>query len=243
MFDHTTTLAEQHIVVFGGSAGIGLAVARQAHAQGARLTLVSSNQQRLDRALQQLPGARGQVLDLREADAVGTLLAQLGTIDHLVYTAGDALQLHPLQTLDMDHARRAFELRYWSALQVVKLAQAHMAPRGSIVLSGGIAGLRPHPGWSVVASVCGAIDALVRALAVELAPRRVNAVAPGLVDSSLWDTLAPQAREALYAEAAARLPVGAVGRVEEVADAYLMLMRCGYVTGQSLVIDGGALLV
>jgi len=111
------------------------------------------------------------------------------------------------------------------------------------VLSGGIAGIRPSSGWSLAASVCGAIDSLVRALAVELAPLRINAVAPGLVRTELWRDMREHERQALYQSVAARLPVGRIGEVEDVAAAYLFLMRSGFANGQSLVVDGGNVLV
>ena len=95
----------------------------------------------------------------------------------------------------------------------------------------------------MAASICGAIEALTRALAVELAPTRVNAVCPGVVRTELWSNMAQSDRDVMYRGGAERLPVGRVGSPEALADAYLYLMRQGHSTGQVIVVDGGAVLV
>ena len=100
-----------------------------------------------------------------------------------------------------------------------------------------------HAGWTVAASICGAIDALTRALAVELAPIRVNAVSPGVVRTALWDNMAESDREALYREVGNALPVGRVGEASDIAEAYLYLMREGFSTGQVIAVDGGTMLM
>jgi NAD(P)-dependent dehydrogenase (short-subunit alcohol dehydrogenase family) len=140
-------------------------------------------------------------------------------------------------------ARKFFELRYWGALASVKYASPHIRPGGSIVLTSGLAGLRPHPGWALGASVCSAMEGLTRALAVELAPIRVNIVAPGVVVSPLWDDMTKEAREALYRQMAERLLVRHAGETEEVAQSYLYLMRQTFGTGTVLRVDGGGALV
>jgi len=110
-------------------------------------------------------------------------------------------------------------------------------------LTNGIAGLRPRKGWTVAASICGATEALTRALAVELAPIRVNAVCPGPVKTELWSEMPEAEREAMYRETARRLPVGRVGEAQDLAQTYLYLMQEPYSTGQVIVVDGGAVLV
>jgi NAD(P)-dependent dehydrogenase (short-subunit alcohol dehydrogenase family) len=161
----------------------------------------------------------------------------------LVFTAGDTLHLNELAAADLTKARHAFELRYWAVLAAVKHASTHIREGGSIVLTTGIAGERPLKGWTLAASVCGAIVSLTRALAVELAPIRVNAVSPGVVRTNLWQSMNTDAREQLYESVGKRLLVGRVGEACEIARAYLFLMLQGYGTGQTVVLDGGAVLV
>jgi NAD(P)-dependent dehydrogenase (short-subunit alcohol dehydrogenase family) len=237
-------LQQQRVVVVGGSSGIGLAVAQQAASQGAKVVIVSSNAERVQKAVECISGeAQGQAVNVSDEGAVATFFAKLGSFDHLVFTAGDALQLNDLAATDLAKARHAFELRYWAALAAVKYASPHIRKDGSIVLTTGVAGRRPHKGWTVVASICGTIEALTRALAVELAPIRVNAVCPGVVRTNLWKNMQEQDREAMYENVGNHLLVGRVGEACEIARAYLFLMQEGYSTGQTVVVDGGALLM
>lgn len=238
------SLQDQRVIVMGGSSGIGLAVAEQAALQGAHVVIASSNQERIQRAIESISGeAQGQVVDVSDERAVATFFSRVGAFDHLVFTAGDSLHLQDLAATDLQQARRAFELRYWAALAAVKYGTPHIRKGGSVVLTTGIAGQRPQKGWVIAASVCGTIEALTRALAVELAPIRVNAVSPGIVRTNLWQNMGAPERERLFESVGNGLPVGRVGEASEVAEAYLFLMREGFGTGQTLVVDGGAVLV
>ncbi len=237
-------LHNKRVVILGGSSGIGLAVAEQAASQGAKLVIASSNAERVQKAIESLGGnAQGHTLDLSDEQAVETLFAKLGAFDHLVFTAGDSLHLQNLADTDLKQARRAFELRYWAALAAVKYASKSIRKGGSIVLTTGVAGQRPHKGWVVAASVCGTIEALTRALALELAPIRVNAVSPGVVRTNLWQNMTAPERERLYESVGNNLPVGRVGEARDIAQAYLFLMQEEFSTGQTLVVDGGTVLV
>src|SRR5437016_2256436 len=230
----------KRMVIIGGSSGIGLTVAQEAAAQGADVVIVSSKAERVQEAIQSIGGeARGQAVDVSDEKAVEGFFMNIGAFDHLVFTAGDSLQLHELADTDLKQARRAFELRYWAALAAVKYGSPHIRKEGSIVLTTGIAGQRPQKGWVIAASVCGTIEALTRALAVELAPIRVNAVSPGVVRTNLWQSMSAPERERLYESVGKSLPVGRVGEAHEIARAYLFLMQEGFSTGQTVVVDGG----
>jgi NAD(P)-dependent dehydrogenase (short-subunit alcohol dehydrogenase family) len=237
-------LDNKRVVIVGGSSGIGLAVAEKVALQGAEVVIVSSNAERVQEAIKSIGGeARGQAVDVSDEKAVERLFTELGAFDHLVFTAGDSLQLHELADTDLKQARRAFELRYWSALAAVKYGSPQIRKGGSIVLTTGVAGRRPHSGWVIAASVCGTIDALTRALAIELAPIRVNAVSPGVVRTNLWQNMSSSEREQFYESVGKRLPVGRVGEAHDIAQAYLFLMQEGFGTGQTVVVDGGTVLV
>ncbi|HVT07525.1 MAG TPA: SDR family oxidoreductase [Polyangia bacterium] len=253
---NTATLHGQRIVILGGSAGIGFAVAERALSEGAHVVIASHDRARVDRAVSQLRAARqdssagtdrgsvtGHAVDLRAASETRALFETVGALDHLVYTAGEELLLAPLAALDLPAARRFFELRYWGALTAVQAARPHLAREGSIVLTSGAAGRRPHPGFVVGASICAAMEAAARTLAVELAPVRVNVVTPGFVDTDLWSNIPSDARAQMFRDAAAKLPVGRIGAAADIAEHYLSFMRGRYVTGQSLVVDGGGVLV
>ena len=237
-------LQHKRVIVVGGSSGIGLAVAEQAASQGAEVMIASSNTERVQKAVTSIGGeAQGQAVDVSDERAVAAFFSKLGTFDHLVFTAGDSLHLHDLAATDLQQARCAFDLRYWAALAAVKYGRPHIRKGGSVVLTTGIAGQRPQKGWVIAASVCGTIEALTRALAVELAPIRVNAVSPGVVRTNLWQNMSAPERERLYESVGNSLPVGRVGEASEIAQAYLFLMQEGFGTGQTVVVDGGSVLV
>jgi NAD(P)-dependent dehydrogenase (short-subunit alcohol dehydrogenase family) len=174
---------------------------------------------------------------------VQALFRKLGRFDHLVFTAGETLQLGPLASTDVETARRFFGLRYWGAYMAAKYGSANIPAGGSIVFTSGIAAVRPRAGWALGASICAAMEGLTRALAVELAPIRVNIVSPGVVETPLWRDMPEADRAAMYRGIAETLPVGHVGKAAEIAEAYLYLMRQSYGTGQVLVVDGGSVLV
>ena len=239
-----SALKDKGVVVLGGASGIGLATALTAAARGAVVTVTSRSGERVAQAVQRIGGlARGEVIHLENDEETRALCKRVGALDHLVYTAGDELLLSPIARVDLAAARRAFEVRVFGALGAVKHAAAAIRPGGSIVLTHGIAGARPQAGWAVGAAVCGAMEAMTRALAVELAPVRVNAVSPGFVRTPLWNPIPEPEREALFREAGAKLLTKRVGEAREIAEAYCYLMENTFTTGQTLVVDGGGLLV
>jgi len=213
---------DKRVVVLGGSSGIGLEVANQAASQGASVVIASSSAERVQKPLNQsAEKRRGRRLMSQTNEPLQPSFSKLGTFDHLVFTAGDSLQFARSCRYGSPRARHAFELRYWAALAAVKYGRSHIRKEGSIVLTTGIAGQRPQKGWVIAASVCGTIEALTRALAVELAPIRVNAVSPGVVRTNLWQSMTAAERENLYESVGKSLPVGRVGEAHEIAQAYL----------------------
>jgi NAD(P)-dependent dehydrogenase (short-subunit alcohol dehydrogenase family) len=237
------TLNGKRIVVLGGSSGIGLATAQAAAREGASVVIASSNPARVNEAVSQVPDAEGHAVDLTDPAAVEAVFARIGAFDHLVFTAGESLLLNPLASTDLATARRFFDLRYWGAWLAAKYGSPNIRPGGSIVFTSGLAGQRPAAGWALGSSICSAMEGLTRALAVELAPLRVNIVCPGVVKTPLWGNMAEADRAALYRQMGDKLLVGHAGEPEEIAEAYLYLMRQTYGTGQVIVVDGGGALV
>ena len=238
------TLNDKRVVLIGGTAGIGLATAHATAAAGGQVVVVSSNSTKLSEALAELPdGARGEKVDVREEVEVAALFDRIGPFDHLVFTAGEAMMLQPVLDTDISVARQFFETRFWGAYTAVKYAAPHIRAGGSIVLSSGGSSQRPGHGWAVASSLLGATEALGRALALELAPIRVNVVRPGMVATDLWQEFPLEVREDLFRTTGSALPVGRIGQTADIARSYVHLMEQEYATGTIVTVDGGGLLV
>jgi NAD(P)-dependent dehydrogenase (short-subunit alcohol dehydrogenase family) len=237
------SLKNARVLVIGGTSGIGLGVASAAAERGAVPIVVSRQQSSVDRALSELPEhARGATVDLTDLPALERLAVDIGDIEHLVFTAGESLELAPLAELTPEVITRFFQTRFVGALTAVRVFAPHITAGGSITLTSGTAADQPGFG-ALPVSVCGAMNALTKALAVELSPIRVNVVAPGVVRTPLWVAMSDADRQAMYDQAAQQLPLGRIGEVADIARAYLYCMEQEFGTGIVLTVDGGTVLV
>jgi len=241
---NTSLLTGKKVILLGASSGIGLATAKAAAAEGANVIIVSSNQQRIDKALTELPaGSKGYAIDLSKEENIKAFFESVGNFDHLIYTAGENLTLNTIDSTEIEQARSFFNIRFWSAFAAVKYGGKNINKGGSINLTSGIASMRPGKGWSVASSICSAMEGFVRAMAVELAPIRVNSVVPGVIKTNLWDSMSQTDREALYQSVANSIPVKRAGEADDVALTFIYLMKQQFGTGQNIVVDGGTVLV
>ena len=242
--ENTSSLNGKSVLVLGGTSGIGLATAKAAAVAGALVTIVSGNQQRVDQALTQLPNtSKGFVVNLSQEANIRSFFAGYGNFDHLVYTAGENIKFSNIVDTDLDDARDYFSIRYWGAVAAVKYAVPHINAGGSVSLMSGTAAQRPGAGWSLVSSICGAMESFTRSMAAELAPIRVNAIAAGIVRTNLWNSMPEADREGLYKSMGDALLVKRIGEAEDIAGTFLYLMQQQYGTGQILTVDGGSSLI
>jgi NAD(P)-dependent dehydrogenase (short-subunit alcohol dehydrogenase family) len=229
-------LAGQRIVVIGRAGGIAAAVVEAGVSEGA---VVIAAGRRVDELARRHAGGAIDVQDVDVTDeaSVRALAERLGTVDHVVVTAS-ARARGAVSDLDPAVVLLSLETKVVGPLLVAK----HFGPRitagGSLVLSSGATATRPAPTMAAVAATNGAVDALTRSLAVELAPVRVNAVSPGTIDSGAWDALGGGKADFLAGRAQAN-PVGRVGSPEDVASAVVFLMASTFVTGVTVGVDGG----
>jgi NAD(P)-dependent dehydrogenase (short-subunit alcohol dehydrogenase family) len=239
------TLKNKRIVILGGTSGIGFAVAEASLLQGATVVVVSSTTSTVESALALLGNGKvdGRVADVSDERAVQSLFVKLGTFDHLVFTAGDSILKGPINETSFTDAKNFFGVRFWGAFLAVRYASASIRSGGSVVLTSSTLPKHPMPGFTIGASISAAIEGFAAALAVELAPIRVNVVAPGIIRTELWNPLPEEQRENYFATRGKALPLGRVGKPSDVAEAYLSFMASPFTTGQTLVVDGGMLLV
>jgi NAD(P)-dependent dehydrogenase (short-subunit alcohol dehydrogenase family) len=240
----THNLENKRVILLGASSGFGLATAHAAAAAGAEVVIVSGNQSRIDEALKQLPaGTEGHAADLRSEANIKAFFEQAGKFDHLVYTAGESLEFSPIDQTELEAARKRFDIRFWGAFAAIKYGSPNINAGGSITLTSGTAGTRPPgKGWGIAAAICTAVEGLVRGMAAELAPIRINSVVAGLVDTNLWSNLPEADRKGMLEHYGSVLPVGRVGAADDIAQTFLYLMKQGYCTGQNLIVDGGGVL-
>lgn len=229
------SLDGQRVVIIGGSSGIGLATARLAREQGAIVTIGGRSEAKLQEASRLLGEVDIASVDIADEDSVNALFEPLTHIDHLVISAGT---LGPGAVVKNDIAtiRAIIEQRLWGVIYAVRAAAPKMEGGSITLTSGGIAA-RPRAGAAMYTAALAAVESLAPALALELAPTRVNCITPGGVATPLQGT-GPEA-EARMAERGRALPVGRIGNADELAQAYIMAMTNGYLTGEVLHIDGG----
>ncbi|MGV9775154.1 SDR family oxidoreductase [Streptosporangium sp. NPDC003464] len=238
----TDVLAGQRLVIVGAGSHTGRSLARAASAAGADLVLAGPDPRKLEWTAGELAGpAQVTPVDLTDEGSIADLAAEVGNFQHLVSTA--AMHANgPVTELDLQDIQRAFSAKVIGPLLLAK----HLAPRvreeGSFTFFSGVAAWRPAPERAVMATTNGALSFLVQALAVELAPVRVNAISPGIVDTGSWDRMGSE-KAAFLRGVAERNPARQVGTADDLVQAVIYTLTSPYVTGTVLHVDGGGRLV
>jgi NAD(P)-dependent dehydrogenase (short-subunit alcohol dehydrogenase family) len=246
-------LANKHVLIIGGSSGIGYAVAEASLSCSASVTISSSSVPRIESAIASLqssyPGSdiRGFPCDLSNPSLeqdITHLFENVGRVDHIVFTAGDPLSMIPLEDATLETIQRAGQVRFFAPLLVAKVGRKYLGegPECSIIITTGSVAEQPRPNWSIVAAYASGLHGMVRNLALDLKPIRVNLVQPGALNTPLW-RMADEEKEEMFKVERERVPTGRVAGPEEVAEAYLWLMKDWNVTGTVATSDSGSHLV
>ena len=234
-------LSEKKVLVIGGSSGMGRAIATAAVHQDAKVSIAGRSASRLKEAAAAIGSdVDWQTVDFTDETSVKNLFASTGTIDHLVIP-GSEVRTGPLKELPVADARYSMDSKFFGPYLAVKEAQINS--KGSIILFSGILSRRPDKGSPILASINSAVETLGKALAVELAPLRVNVISPGMTrDTGAYLEMPEQAREQMFANVAAGLPLKRVGRPSDIASVVIELMSNSFMTGAVVDVDGGGLL-
>lgn len=235
------SIAGARILVVGGGSGIGFAVAAAAKAEGAHIVIASTNTQKLAHAATRLGGGETALLDITDEAAVAAFFAASGNFHHIVSTAGDwgKARRGPFVEMDLKDAEALFRVRFWGQAILAKHGVARVSAGGSITLTSGMSAFRPQKGSVMATAMAGSVEHLTYGLALELAPVRINAVFPGGVATEIFASL-PEPMRAAEEARFRNQPLPRIGQPDEVAQAYLYLMKCGYTTGQIIKVDGGS---
>ncbi|MFE6133220.1 SDR family oxidoreductase, partial [Streptomyces sp. NPDC056437] len=229
---------DETVLVIGRGGGIARAIVIAARDAGARVVAAGRDQQALADVYAGEPGITTEAVDLTDEAAIAALGKRLGSVDHAVSTAS-ARARGRLAGLDPDAVRLSFDTKVIGPLLLAK----HLAPRisetGSFTLFSGVAAATIAVGTLAVAITNGAADILARSPALELAPVRVNAISPGVIDTGAWDALGEQGKADYFADISARNPARRIGTADDIAHAVLFAMTSTFLTGATLHIDGG----
>ena len=236
-------LAGQTVLVIGGSSGIGLETARHARAEGAEVVLTGRDPDRLRRAAADVGAVRTEAFDATDFDRLERFFVELpGPVDHVVVTAGSPYYA-PLAEMDVAQARRDTDAHLWLPVYVAKLAVGRVSPGGSLLLFSGTGGRRTAVGLSLVSTLTAGLPALTRSLALEIAPIRVNLIAPGFVDTPLSASLLGDQLEERREQLRSTLPIRRVVGPADVAALSVHVMVNTALTGATFDVDGGQQLV
>ncbi|WP_433136785.1 SDR family oxidoreductase [Actinomadura nitritigenes] len=231
----------QRAVIVGGTSGIGLATARRLAAEGRDVVITGRNPDRLHAALDRLGGGSvtGAIADARDGDRMRELFTDLGQVDHVVVAVTGERAGGPFTGIRPGALRQAADDKLIAHTITAQAALEVLHQEGSLTFVTAVTAGAAMPETAGLASINAAVAALVPVLAVEVAPVRVNAVAPGVIDTAWWDWLDAEARSETFAALAKTTPVGRVGRPDDVAAAIAYVIDQTFTTGVVLPVDGG----
>jgi NAD(P)-dependent dehydrogenase (short-subunit alcohol dehydrogenase family) len=232
-----SALRDKTVLVVGRGSGIARAVTLLARSEGGRVVVAGRDKTKLADAYED-PGISAEVVDITDDTSIAALADRFGPVDHVVSTAS-ARARGKLADLQRENLRLSFDTKVIGPTMLAKHFAAHINPGGSFVLFSGVHAFKLNVGYLGVGITNGAVDFLTRWLAVELAPIRVNAISPGVIDTGAWDSLGAEGKRDYFEHISSRNPARRIGTPDDIAAAVLFAMTNTFLTGMTLRIDGG----
>ncbi|KAF2184144.1 NAD(P)-binding protein [Zopfia rhizophila CBS 207.26] len=254
---YTTKLVNSRVLIIGGSSGMGYGVAEACLESGAIVTISSSNPTRVNTSVESLrksyPSAssnvHGLVVDLSKPETLESEIEKLfketaksmegRKLDHVIFTAADALSMMPLSEMTMPKILQVGQIRFFAPLMVGKYCAQYLvsSPKSSYTITTGSVSERPVPNWSVVGSYAGGHHSMVRNLALDMKPIRVNGISPGVVDTDMWQ-MGEEEKKAFFKQCEERMATGVAGRPEDVVESFLAVLKDCNMDGAVARTDG-----
>ena len=254
---YTQRLSGQRVLIFGGTSGLGYGLAEALIEHGCEVIISSSSPEKVDDHVSKLnntyPSSKGRVhgyvCNLRAADApeqVADLFSKVGTLDHVVHTAGDQLRIKKLEEWTLSEMQEAGMVRYFGPIFIAQQLKKHLkgGPASSFTITSGFVAEHPNPDWTVINGYATGSFGLTRGLALDLAPIRVNCIAPGAVETELWNPFKETGKYDQLSQAFIdRSTTKQIGKVEDVVQGYLYLLQDRNMTGMVVSSNSGFHLV
>jgi len=232
-------MSSSHIVIIGGSSGIGLAAARRLLSNGYKVTITGRDSARLANAKASLDDVTAVRMDAADTGSLPSAFASIGKFDHLVLAFGSGKGAGPFGTVNINEVRQGFEEKVFPHFACAQAALPHLADGGSITFIAAVTAHAAMPGTAGIGAANAAVAALVPILASELRPIRVNGVSPGVIDTPWWDFLSDEQKQPVFADFASKTATGRVGTADDVGRAIAFLIEDSFMTGQTIICDGG----
>lgn len=234
----------ENVVIAGGTSGMGFSTAKLLVSKGYHVTILGRNPDKLNQALSGIgQNVTGKSVDANNSKNLKQTMQDIGQIDHLVIALSGGKGIGNFQNLDLEDLKKGFEGKFFPQLATAQSALPYIRPDGSITFITSISSQSRAIGTAGLGAINGALEIMIPTIAKELKPLRINAVAPGVINTSWWDFLSPEKKQETFKQYTETIPLGRIGEPEEVASMIVSFIENNYVTGQVIAVDGGLSLI
>ncbi len=229
-----------NVLIAGGTSGIGLATAKFLAQKNYQVTILGRNPEKINHALNEIgKNAKGKSVDANNSELLNQTIAAIGQIDHLVIAISGGKGIGFFRELNLEDLKKGFDGKFFAQLATAQSALPYIRSNGSITFITSISSQSKALGTAGLGAINGALEIMIPTLAKELKPLRINAVAPGVVNTTWWDFLTPEEKHETFKQYSNTIPLGRVGEPEDIVKMILAFIENDYITGQIIAVDGG----